>query len=148
MLRGARPPEDKGLPSPKIHHVGIAVESIDDALPLYEVALGVLPTLKTEVPSEGVRVAMLTLGDSRIELLEAARADSPITKFLARRGPGLHHIAVRVEDLEASIERLRASGRRLVTEEIRGGAEGYRYVFVHPSSAAGVLLELIEEPRL
>jgi methylmalonyl-CoA epimerase len=88
---------------------------------------------------------MLTLGDSRIELLEAAGADSPITKFLARRGPGLHHIAVRVPDLEASVERLRTSGRRLATDEIRLGAEGYRYVFVHPSSAGGVLLELIEE---
>jgi methylmalonyl-CoA epimerase len=133
------------LPSPKIHHIGIAVESIDDALALYQDALGALPTLRTEVPAEGVSVTMLTLGDSRIELLEAAGADSPITKFLARRGPGLHHIAVRVPDLEASVERLRTSGRRLATDEIRLGAEGYRYVFVHPSSAGGVLLELIEE---
>jgi methylmalonyl-CoA epimerase len=133
------------LPSPKIHHVGIAVESIDEALSLYEDALGVMPTLRTEVPGEGVSVAMLTLSDSRIELLEAAGANSPITEFLARRGPGLHHIAVRVDDLEASVERLRASGRRLVTDEIRRGAEGYRYVFIHPSSAGGVLLELIEE---
>jgi methylmalonyl-CoA epimerase len=133
------------LPSPKIHHIGIAVESIDDALALYQDALGALPTLRTEVPAEGFSVTMLTLGDSRIELLEAAGADSPITKFLARRGPGLHHIAVRVPDLEASVERLRTSGRRLATDEIRLGAEGYRYVFVHPSSAGGVLLELIEE---
>lgn len=123
------------------------MESIDDALSLYEDALGALPTRRTQVPAEGVRVAMLTLGDSRIELLEAAEADSPITKFLARRGPGLHHIAVRVADLEASVERLRASGRRLASDEIRLGAEGYRYVFVHPSSAGGVLLELIEEPE-
>lgn len=146
MRRALRPPEDIGLPSPKIHHVGIAVESIDDALPLYADALGVVPTLRTEVPGEGVSVAMLTLGDSRIELLEAIGANSPITKFLARRGPGLHHIAVRVDDLEAAVARLRASGRRLVADEIRLGAEGYRYVFVHPSSAGGVLLELIEEP--
>jgi len=145
LLRGLRRPEDKGLPSPKIHHVGIAVESINDALSLYQEALGDLPTLRTEVPAEGVDVAMLTVGDSRIELLEAVGADSPITKFLARRGPGLHHIAVRVEDLEASVERLKASGRRLVSDEIRLGAEGYRYVFVHPASAGGVLLELIEE---
>ena len=123
------------------------MESIDDALSLYKDALGVLPTRRTQVPAEGVRVAILTLGDSRIELLEAAEADSPITKFLARRGPGLHHIAVRVADLEASVERLRASGRRLASDEIRLGAEGYRYVFVHPSSAGGVLLELIEEPE-
>ena len=102
--------------------------------------------LRTEVPAEGVTIAMLPVGDSRIELLEATGADSPITRFLARRGPGLHHIAVQVEDLEASVERLRASGRRLVTDEIRLGADGYRYVFVHPSSAGGVLLELIEEP--
>lgn len=147
MLRGSEPPEDKGLPSARIHHVGIAVESIDDALSLYEDALGALPTRRTQVPAEGVRVAMLTLGDSRIELLEASEADSPIAKFLARRGPGLHHIAVRVADLEASVERLSASGRRLASDEIRLGAEGYRYVFVHPSSAGGVLLELIEEPE-
>jgi methylmalonyl-CoA epimerase len=146
LLRGSPPPEDKGLPSPKIHHIGIAVESIDEALSLYEDALGVMPTLRTEVPGEGVSVAILTLSDSRIELLEAAGANSPITKFLTRRGPGLHHIAVRVDDLEASVARLRDSGRRLVTDEIRRGAEGYRYVFIHPSSAGGVLLELIEEP--
>jgi methylmalonyl-CoA epimerase len=146
LLRGLRPLEDKGLPQAKIHHVGIAVESIDEALSLYEEALDVRPELRTEVPSEGVKVAMLALGDSRIELLEAAGANSPITKFLARRGPGLHHIAVEVKDLEASVERLRAAGRRLVADEIRRGAEGYRYVFVHPSSAGGVLLELIEEP--
>lgn len=147
MPRGLQQPEDRGLPSPKIHHVGIAVESIDHALPLYEDALGDLPAFRTEVPAEGVNVAMLQLGDSRIELLEPAAVDSPITKFLARRGPGLHHIAVRVADLEASVGRLRASGRRLVSDEIRLGAEGYRYVFVHPSSAGGVLLELIEEPK-
>jgi len=146
LLRGLQPPEDRGLPSPKIHHVGIAVESIDDALSLYEDALGVVPALRTEIPAEGVIIAMLPVGDSRIELLEGAGADSPITRFVERRGPGLHHIAVRVEDLEASVERLRASGRRLVSDEIRLGAEGYRYVFVHPSSAGGVLLELIEEP--
>jgi methylmalonyl-CoA epimerase len=140
-----RPSKNEGLPSPKIHHVGIAVESINDSLSVYEEALGALPTLRTEVAAEGVSVAMLTVGDSRIELLEAAGADSPIAKFLARRGPGLHHIAVRVEDLEASVARLKASGRRLATDEIRVGAEGYRYVFVHPSSAGGVLLELIEE---
>ena len=140
MLRGLRSPEDKDLPSPKIHHVGIAVESINDALSLYQDALGVSPMLRTEVPAEGVTIAMLPVGDSRIELLEATGADSPITRFLARRGPGLHHIAVQVEDLEASVERLRASGRRLVTDEIRLGADGYRYVFVHPSSAGGVLL--------
>lgn len=145
MLRGSGQSEDRGLPPPNIHHVGIAVESIDDALSLYEEALGVVPTLRTEVPAEGVSVAMLPVGDSRIELLEAVGPDSPIAKFLARRGPGLHHIAVRVEDLEASVERLLASGRRLVSDEIRQGAEGYRYVFVHPASAGGVLLELIEE---
>ena len=89
---------------------------------------------------------MLPVGDSRIELLEATGADSPITRFLARRGPGLHHIAVQVENLEASVERLRAAGRRLVADEIRLGADGYRYVFVHPASAGGVLLELIQEP--
>ena len=121
------------------------MESIAEALSLYEEALGEVPTHRTQVPAEGVSVAMLTLGDSRIELLEAVATDSPIAKFVARRGPGLHHIAVRVADLEASVDRLRASGRRLASDEIRVGAEGYRYVFLHPSSAGGVLLELIEE---
>jgi methylmalonyl-CoA epimerase len=88
---------------------------------------------------------MLPAGEPRVELLEATSEDSPIARFLAKRGEGLHHIAMKVSDLDAAVERLKAAGSRLVTEQVQQGAEGYRYVFVHPKSAGGVLLELIEE---
>lgn len=133
------------MSSAKLHHVGIAVESIDEALVLYEDALGIPVVKRVEVPAEKVNVAMLPVGDPRIELVEATSPDSPIARFLTRRGPGIHHIALEVPDLDATVERLKASGRRLVSDEIQRGAEGYRYVFVHPSGAGGVLLELIEE---
>jgi len=133
------------LSSAKLHHVGIAVESIDEALVLYEDALGIPVVKRVEVPAEKVNVAMLPVGDPRIELVEATSPDSPIARFLTRRGPGIHHIALEVPDLDATVERLKASGRRLVLDEIQRGAEGYRYVFVHPSGAGGVLLELVEE---
>ncbi len=133
------------MSSAKLHHVGIAVESIDEALVLYEDALGIPVVKRVEVPAEKVNVAMLPVGDPRIELVEATSPDSPIARFLTRRGPGIHHIALEVQDLDATVERLKASGRRLVSDEIQRGAEGYRYVFVHPSGAGGVLLELIEE---
>jgi methylmalonyl-CoA epimerase len=138
------PQEDRVLPQLKLHHIGVAVSSIDDALALYEDALGLTPTTRVAVAAEQVNVAMLPLGEPRIELLEATSPDSPIARFLTRRGPGVHHIAIEVPDLEATVARLKASGRRLVSDEIRQGAEGYRYVFVHPSGASGVLLELIE----
>lgn len=131
--------------SAKIHHIGVAVESIDEALKFYEETLGVSASVRTDVPAEKVQIAMFPTGDSRIELLEASSPDSPLARFLAKRGPGLHHIALQVDDLDAAVMRLRASGRRLVSDEIRRGAEGYRYVFVHPESSGGVLLELIEE---
>lgn len=133
------------MPSAKLHHIGIVVESIDEALVLYEDALGIPAVKRVEVPAEKVNVAMLPVGDPRIELVEATSPDSPIARFLTRWGPGIHHIALEVKDLDATVERLKASGRRLVSDEIRRGAEGYRYVFVHPSGTGGVLLELIEE---
>jgi methylmalonyl-CoA epimerase len=129
----------------RIHHLGVAVSSLDDALKFYRDALGLTAAQTVEVEQEKVRVAMLPAGEARIELLEPTAADSPIAKFLAKRGDGLHHIALRTDDLEAAVERLKRQGARLVTEEIQIGAEGYRYVFVHPKSAGGVLLELIEE---
>lgn len=132
------------MAEPRLHHVGIAVDSIDDALELYEAALGLAPTARIAVDAEQVNVAMLPVGDPRIELLEATSLDSPIARFIERRGPGVHHIALEVDDIEAAVVRLKKSGRRLVSEEIRVGVEGYRYVFVHPSGAGGVLLELIE----
>ena len=129
----------------RIDHIGIAVESLDEALEFYRDAVGLESKGLVTVPQEKVRVAMLPAGEPRIELLEATSDDSPIARFLAKRGEGLHHIAMKVADLDAAVKRLQAAGSRLVTEQIQTGAEGYRYIFVHPKSAHGVLLELIEE---
>lgn len=128
----------------KIDHLGIAVRSLDRALEFYRDQLGLNVSLRETVEHEKVNVAMLPLGDPRIELLEPAQADSVIGKFLDRRGEGLHHVAIRVPDLQASVERLKSSGARLLNEP-RAGAGGHLYVFVHPSSTGGVLLELIQE---
>jgi len=125
-----------------IDHLGIAVRSLDEALPFYEVQLGMPAAARETVEHEKVRVAMIPVGASRIELLEPLDDDSPIAKFLAKRGPGLHHVALRVSDLNAVAARLRDSGARLIGEP-RQGAGGHTYVFVHPGSAGGVLWELI-----
>jgi LAO/AO transport system kinase len=129
--------------SPSVDHLGIAVESLEQSVAFYE-SLGLAVAHRETVDSEKVRVAMLPAGDSRIELLEPAAPDSAIAKFLTKRGPGLHHVALRVPDLAAAVERLRASGARLLNEP-RPGAGGHLYVFVHPASTGGVLLELIQE---
>lgn len=128
----------------KINHLGIATKGIDDALKFWQDALG-LENVHTEtVEDQKVRVAMLTLGDSRIELLEPIGDDSPISKFLEKRGGGIHHIAVEVDDIEAALAKLKAQGMRLIDEEPRNGAEDCLVAFVHPSSANGVLLELVQ----
>jgi methylmalonyl-CoA/ethylmalonyl-CoA epimerase len=128
----------------KINHLGIATKGIDRALEFWANALG-LENVHTEtVEDQKVRVAMLPLGESRIELLEPTSDDSPISKFLEKRGPGIHHIAVEVGDIEASLARLKAHGMRLIDETPRIGAEGCLVAFVHPSSANGVLLELVQ----
>lgn len=126
-----------------IDHLGIAVRSLDEALPFYEAQLGMPSATRETVEHEKVRVAMLTVGASRIELLEPMADDSPIAKFLEKRGPGLHHVAMRVGNLNAVTTRLRDSGARLLGEP-RQGAGGHTYVFVHPGSAGGVLWELIQ----
>ncbi|HWC97862.1 MAG TPA: methylmalonyl Co-A mutase-associated GTPase MeaB [Candidatus Sulfopaludibacter sp.] len=125
-----------------IDHLGIAVPELDAAIAFYE-RLGLAVDHRETVDAEKVDVAMLPAGDSRIELLQPSAADSPIAKFLEKRGPGLHHIALRVPDLKAAVEALKASGARLLNEP-RCGAGGHTYVFVHPASAGGVLLELIQ----
>lgn len=130
--------------SAKIDHLGIAVRSIDRALEFYRDQLGLDISLRETVEQEKVNVAMLPLGEPRIELLEPTEPDSVIAKFLAKRGEGLHHVAIRVSDLKASAARLKSSGARLLNEP-RAGAGGHLYVFVHPSSTGGVLLELIQE---
>lgn len=133
----------------KIDHLGIATRGIEDALRFWEDALG-LENVHTEtVDDQKVRVAMLPLGESRIELLEPTSDESPISKFLDKRGGGLHHIAIRVDDIEAALARLKEKGMRLIDETPRIGAEGCRVAFVHPSSANGVLLELVQnDPAL
>jgi methylmalonyl-CoA epimerase len=126
-----------------IDHLGIAVRSIDDALKFYRDQLGLSVDGRETVAQEKVHVAMLGVGESRMELLEASEPDSVIQKFIDKRGEGLHHVALKVPDLAATVERLRASGARLLNEP-RQGAGGHTYVFVHPSSTGGVLLELIQ----
>jgi LAO/AO transport system kinase len=127
-----------------IDHLGIAVKSIEAALGFYEGQLGMQATLREAVPHEKVNVAMLPAGGPRIELLEPTDADSVVGRFLAKRGEGLHHVALRVPDLASVIERLKTAGARLLNEP-QTGAGGHRYVFVHPASTGGVLLELIED---
>jgi LAO/AO transport system kinase len=136
------------IPNPRsgffIDHLGVAVKSIEAALGFYEGQLGMQVALRETVPHEKVHVAMLPAGGPRIELLEPTEADSVIGRFLAKRGEGLHHVALRVPDLNAAVERLRAAGARLLNDP-QTGAGGHRYVFVHPASTGGVLLELIED---
>ena len=127
-----------------IDHIGIAVRSIDRALDFYRDALGAEPIRRERVEQEAVEAAILPAGSGRIELLEPTAPDSVIARFLERRGEGMHHLALQVEDIEAAAAAVRRSGRRLVVDKIQIGAEGYRYVFVHPACTGGVLLELVE----
>ncbi len=126
----------------KIDHVAIAVRSLAASVEVYERVLGLSGWVIEEVPDQKTKVAMLDIGESRIELLEATAADSPVAGFIAKRGEGLHHICFRVEDLDEELRRLKASGLRLVDFSARTGAGGCRIAFLHPSSAAGVLIEL------
>lgn len=128
-----------------IDHLGVAVKSLAAARTFYE-NLGLSVVGEETVEGEQVRLAMVPVGESRIELLEATSPESAIARFIARRGEGLHHIALRVNDLAATVERLKKSGTRLISEDIKVGAGGHLYVFVHPSSTGGVLLELCEDP--
>jgi methylmalonyl-CoA/ethylmalonyl-CoA epimerase len=128
----------------KINHLGIATNGIDEALKFWGDALG-LENVHTElVEDQKVRVAMLPIGESRIELLEPTSEDSPISKFLEKRGGGIHHIAVEVDDIVASLSRLKEKGAILIDETPRIGAEGCLVAFVHPKSSGGVLLELVQ----
>lgn len=128
-----------------IDHLGIAVKDLAQAKKLYE-QLGLEVVNEETVPHEKVKVAMIPMGESRVELLEATSEDSTIAKFIAKRGEGLHHVAVRVPNVAEAVEQLKKTGTRFVSEEIKIGAGGHLYVFVHPSSAGGVLLELCQDP--
>jgi methylmalonyl-CoA/ethylmalonyl-CoA epimerase len=129
---------------PELDHIGIAVKSIAQARKLYE-SLGLQVVHEETVEQEYVRTAMIPAGESRIELIEPTQEDSPIGRFLAKRGEGLHHIALQVENISAAPETLKAQGARLISEDIQIGAGGHLYFFVHPSSAGGVLLEICED---
>src|SRR5579871_922685 len=127
----------------QIDHLGIAVKSLSSAKAIYE-KLGLAVSPEEVVEQEKVRLVMVPVGESRLELLEPTSDDSTIAKFIARRGAGLHHVCMKVPDLAAAVAKLKHEGVRLVSDEIKTGAGGHRYVFVHPSSAGGVLLELVE----
>ena len=126
-----------------IDHLGIAVKSLNTAKSIYE-KLGMKVSPEETVAAEKVRLVMVPVGESRLELLEATSEESTIAKFIARRGEGLHHVCMRVPDLPGAVQRLKQDGVRLVSEEIKVGAGGHRYVFVHPASTGGVLLELVD----
>ena len=128
----------------KIDHIGIAVKSLSAAVKVYEQAMGLKLAGYDEVDDQGVRVAMLDIGESRIELLEPTRPDSPVEKFMTKRGEGIHHIAVRVDNIEQVLERLKSAGIRLIDEKPKRGAHNTRIAFIHPASTNGVLMELVE----
>lgn len=127
---------------PHIAHVGIAVSDLEAALAFYRDVLGLIPHPPEEV--DGATILSLPFGDSEVELLAPTRPDSPIGKFLAQRGPGIHHICYRVPDLDAALQSCRAAGYRLIDEVPRVGAAGRRIAFVHPKATAGILLELTD----
>jgi methylmalonyl-CoA/ethylmalonyl-CoA epimerase len=126
----------------RIAHVGIALDALSKATPFFRDVLGLSAVEIND--SDGARIEAFAAGDSLIELLEPAGDDTPIGKFVARRGPGIHHICFSVDDLDAALERCRAAGVRLIDDQPRLGAEGKRIAFIHPSSTAGILIELSE----
>lgn len=126
----------------RIAHIGVAVTSLDEILPFYRDVLGLAETPLDD--ADGARIVGLVAGESLVELLEADSPDSPVGRFVAKRGPGIHHICFHVEDLDGALARCRANGIRLIDEHPRLGAEGKRIAFLHPSATAGVLVELSE----
>jgi len=125
-----------------VDHIAIAVKNLDEALAFYKAALG-LPEIGIEIVAEqGVRVAKLDIGNTHIELLEPLGPDTPVGKFIASKGPGLHHICVKVDDINSELEKLKSQGMRLIDETPKIGAGGAKIAFVHPKSTGGVLLEL------
>jgi methylmalonyl-CoA epimerase len=127
-----------------IDHVGIAVEDIDMALPVYRDSLGLPLVHRETVAEQGVDAALLDVGESHVELLQPLTPESAIGKFISQRGPGLHHVAYRVGDIDRTLSELREAGMRLIDERPRTGIRGSRIAFVHPGSAAGVLTEIVQ----
>jgi methylmalonyl-CoA/ethylmalonyl-CoA epimerase len=128
----------------KIDHIGIATNSIEEGLALWQNGLGLTPDSTEEVTDQGVKVCMLPIGDTHVELLEPLGPDTSVGKFLAKRGSGIHHIAIEVEDILSSLAELKSRGARLIDETPRVGAGGCLVAFIHPSSTNGVLLELVQ----
>lgn len=127
-----------------LDHVGVAVHSLDDSLPLWESLVGAKGSGRERVDTQGVEVVFIGWGPGRIELLAPTRAESPVARFLERRGTGMHHLCYRVSDLRAALEEHRQAGHELIDSEPRGGAHGHRVAFLHPRSTSGVLIELLE----
>jgi len=130
-----------------LHHVGIAVDDLDAAVATYTTLLGAQLEHRERVEDQGVEAASLSVGDSRVELLAPLGADTPVGRFLARRGPGLHHVAFEVDDLAAELARLRADGTQLIDEAPRRGLFGLEVAFVHPEATGGVLAEFVSDGR-
>jgi len=129
-----------------LDHLGIAVRSLDTALTFYRDTLGLAAEGPEEVPAEGVRIAFLPVGESRIELLEPMGADTTVARFLDRHGEGIHHVCLRVADIDKAVADLKQRGAQIIPPDVRRGAGGRRVAFIHPRSTGGVLLELVEGP--
>lgn len=136
------PPDQRDFAGARVAHVGIAVQDLGAALAFYRDVLGLEAGAREK--ADGATVVSLRLGDTEVELLEARDPESPIAKFIARRGPGIHHVAIRVPDLDAALARCRAAGYRLIDDVPRPGAHGRRVAFIHPKATAGILLELTD----
>lgn len=128
----------------KIDHIGIATREIESALAMWQENLGLVVEKTEDVLEQGVRVAMLPIGDTRIELLEPLGEETPVGRFIEKRGPGIHHIAIRVDDIRAALANLKTKGVKLIDEAPRIGAGGCLVAFIHPTSTNGVLLELVQ----
>ncbi|MEZ5360387.1 MAG: methylmalonyl-CoA epimerase [Candidatus Zixiibacteriota bacterium] len=127
-------------------HIGIAVESLAEAVPAYVKLFDKEPDCFEEVAEQKVKTAIFGAGESRVELLEGTAPDSPITKFIEKKGPGIHHMCIRVDNLEDELQRLKDEGFRLIDEKPRKGAEGMLVAFIHPKSTGGILVELNQKP--
>lgn len=129
----------------KINHIGIAVKSLEDSLPFYRDNLGMAFLGSEDVAEQKVKVAMLQVGESKIELLEPTSEDSPVARFIEKNGPGIHHLAYEVENIEEAIAKLLSDGVRMIDEKPRSGAHGTRIAFIHPKSSNGVLTEICQQ---
>jgi methylmalonyl-CoA epimerase len=141
-----QPPKELGALLRGLHHVAIAVDSLAEARKTYEIALDMHALPVEYVPDQKVNVLVLLAGGQRVELVEPASPDSPVSKFLATRGPGIHHIAWRVDDLAETLAKLKKAGLRLIDEAPRPGSHNTKIAFVHPKATGGVLMELVEDP--